>query len=97
MTRLLNLFVLLAPWVALLGGAGLLGLAALHLASVYPLPRIRPDQRLSALSALVLGVAFMGLGATFLVTDGATGYSDVYLVWLALATLSGVLAAVGGR
>ncbi len=97
MTRLLNLFVLLAPWVALLGGVGLLGLATLHLAGVHPLPRIQPDQRLSALYALILGAALMGLGATFLVTDGATGYSDVYLAWLALAILSGVLAAVAGR
>ncbi len=97
MTRLLNLFVLLAPWVALFGGAALLTLATLHLTSVRPLPRIDADQRLSALAALVLGVALMGLGATFLITDGATGYSDVYLAWLALATLSGVLAAVAGR
>ncbi len=97
MTRLLNLFVLVAPWVALLGGVALLTLATLHLASVRPLPRIQPDQRLSALSTLLLGAALLGLGATFMVTDGATGYSDVYLAWLALATLSGVLAAVAGR
>ncbi|MBA2362887.1 MAG: hypothetical protein H0V86_05095 [Chloroflexia bacterium] len=97
MTRLLNLFVLLAPWAALLGGAGLVGLAGLHLFRLCPLPGIPSEQTLSPLAALIFGLALLGLGVTFLVTDGAVGYSGVYLAWLAVAAFSGVLTAVGSR
>ncbi len=96
-TPLLNLFLRLAPWVALLGGAALLGLAALHLARLRPLPGIPSDQMLSPLAALLLGLSFIGLGATFLLTHGAVGYSGVYLVWLAVAAFSAALTFVGGR
>ncbi len=97
MTPLLNLFLRLAPWVALLGGAALLGLAALHLARVRPLPGIPSDQTLSPLAALALGLSCLGLGATFLLTHGAVGYNAVYMAWLAVAAFSAALTFVGGR
>jgi hypothetical protein len=97
MTRLLDLFLLVAPWVALLGGLTILALVALHLAGVRDLPGVARGAILSALAALLLGAALAGLGATYLLTGGATGYDGVYLLWLGVGVLSGLLGTLGDR
>lgn len=91
MTGLLRLFLLLAPWVALIGGATLLVLGVLHVAGVRSLPRIPARQARPAVAASLLGAALAGLGLTYLVTGGAVGYNNVYLLWLGIAAISGVL------
>lgn len=97
MTGLLRLFLVVAPWVAVAGGGMLVVLAGLHLLSRRPLPDISRETRLPAVAAILLGVALLGLGTTYLATDGARSYQNLYLLWLALAGLSSLLAAVPVR
>lgn len=97
MTELLDLFLLTAPWVALGGGLALAALSVLGMRDVVPLRREPVRYVLPALSAVLLGLSLAGLGATYLLTGGRTGYANIYLIWLALATLSGLLGLAPGR
>ena len=94
---LLNLFLLIAPWTALAGGAAISALASLHLLGRRALPGVVPGGALPAVAALLLGVSLFGLGGTYLLSGGATGYADAYLLWLGVAALSGVLGMLPGR
>ncbi len=97
MTGLLNLFLVLAPWVALVGGLVLLVLGVLHGTRVRFLLDISADATRPALATALLGTSLAGLGATYLLTDGATGYNAVYLSWLGVAALSGALGLTSSK
>jgi hypothetical protein len=96
-TQLLDLFLRIAPWVALAGGLTLAATSVLGLrGGTFLVPELA-GRALPALAALLLGLALAGMGATYLLTAGAVGYSTLYLAWLALAALSGLLGLVSGR
>ncbi len=61
------------------------------------LPGVEPEHTMSALAALLLGITLAGLGGTYLLTGGATGYDHVYLAWLAVGLVSGILGVWSGR
>ena len=97
MTELVELFLILAPLVALLGGGVLVALALLHLSRRRPLPGIAAGRVLPAVASLLLGLACAGLGGTFLLTGGETGHDRIYLFWLAVAAASGLLSLLPQR
>ncbi len=97
MTQLLQLFLLVAPWVAILGGLVILALAALHVSGWRALPGIESGRVLPGVAALLLGISLLGLGVTYLLTGGAVGYNAVYLLWLGVAAASGLLGMAGSR
>lgn len=94
MTQLTSLLLLVAPWVAIA-----VGLALLVAASTLVARRLRGGQPswrglASAASGLLLGVACLGLGATYLLTSARTGYDGVYLAWLGVAAAAGLLSVL---
>lgn len=91
MDRLTNLLLLGAPLSALAGGLFLIAAAALHLSRVRSIPGVPLMRRMPAVACLLLGTSSFGLGATYLGTTGRTGYDEVYLFWLAVAVVAGVL------
>jgi hypothetical protein len=96
-TQFLDLFLLTAPWVALGGGLALAVLSVPGVRDVTPLRREPVRHVLPVLSAVLLGLSLAGLGATYLLTGGRTGYANIYLIWLALVTFSGLLGLAPGR
>lgn len=97
MNRLITLFLNLAPTVALAGGLMLLLPALLHLTGAWSIPGVRRERRLPAFAALLLGIALIGLGGTFLLTEGRVGAERLYMVWLLLGAISAALAWADGR
>ncbi len=97
MTRLLTLLLAIVPPLALAGGSVLVAWSLLHLSGRKLLPGVEREHTLSALAALLLGITLAGLGATYLLTGGATGYDHVYLAWLAVGLVSGILGVWSGR